>query len=426
MSEVRDSGTAAPVPAPGGRFGRIGWGLLVLLTVGYFAAFVYAPNLFFALGVAHYDGWFIDTFALLASSDAVTRGLDPYAPNPLDYFNRPHVYSHWWLHLRDLGLTRADSFRLGLGLVITFLVAALWRLRPRVPLQLLWYLAVFCSSAILLALDRGNNDLVIFLVLTPLVPCLLSPRPGVRLLAPFLVTAAAMLKYYPAAAGLVLLAQAGRAELRSRLWISFLLLAAAGGSVAGDLAGFGPVAPQPAGLMTFGATGFFHELGWMGLGPKLAVAGLGLAGMAWAWRRAALGDWEPAAAQRSDWLHFILGAVLLTGCFFTSMNFGYRWVFAVWLAPALWVLPRDPDTPAPVRRLARATRWLLLVMLWWPPLCCVIVNQFIGVVPSPTIMVLAKLSFLVEQPFDWAFFLCLLIFLAHFTRRRLTVLRGSA
>jgi hypothetical protein len=177
--------------------------------------------------------------------------------------------------------------------------------------------------------------------------------------------------------------------------------------------------------MTFGATGFFHELGWLGLGPKLAAAGLAVAVVVWAWRRKALGDWEPAPVQRSHWLHFILGAVLLTGCFFTSMNFAYRWVFAVWLAPALWLLPRDPQTSASVRRLARATQWLLLIVLWWPPVCCLVVNRFIGILPAAKIMLLAKLSFLVEQPFDWAFFICLLVFLAHFTRRQLAALRDS-
>ncbi len=346
-----DLASPAPASAPAHSWlaGRRGWLLLVLLSAAYYAAFAWNPGLFFVLGVAHYDGWFIDTFALLASNDAVTRGLDPYAPNPLDYFNRPHVYSHWWLHLRDLGLTRADSFRLGLGLVCSFFVAALWRLRPQVPLQLVWYLTVLCSSAIVLALDRANNDLAIFVLLAPLVPCLLSRRPWVRLIAPFLVAAAAMLKYYPAAAVLVLLAYADRQELRPRLLITLLLMALAGCSVAGDLAGFAPLAPKPAGLMTFGATGLMHELGWMGWGPKLDVAVIGLASVIGFWRQAALGDWEPSPAQRSDWLYFILGAVLLTGCFFTSMNFGYRWIFAIWLAPALWLLPRDPDTPALVR-----------------------------------------------------------------------------
>ena len=168
-----------------------------------------------------------------------------------------------------------------------------------------------------------------------------------------------------------------------------------------------------------------HELGWDGWGPKLVVAGIGLASVIGFWRRAPLGDWEPAPARRSDWLHLILGAVLLTGCFFTSMNFAYRWVFAVWLAPALWLLPREPDTPAPVRRLARAAMWLLLVVLWWPPISCVIVNQFIGKVPASTIMLLAKWVFLIEQPVDWAFFLCLLVFLTHFARRQLAILVRS-
>ncbi len=214
MSGDRDSLTAAPVR--GWLAGWKGRCCLALLSAAYFAAFAWKPKLFFVLGVEHFDRWFVDTFALLASNDAVTRGLNPYANNPLDYFGRPHVYSHWWLHLRDLGLTRADSQWLGLGLVSIFFVAALWRLRPQVPTQLLWYLAVICCSAVVLALDRGNNDLVIFILLTPLVPCLLSRFRLVRLLAPFLVMAAAMLKYYPAAAGLVVLACADRSELRSR------------------------------------------------------------------------------------------------------------------------------------------------------------------------------------------------------------------
>lgn len=414
--------SSAPVSAGGGRTLRAGWLWLALLTAAYFGTFALYPGLFFAVGINHYPAWFLDTFALLASNDAVTRGLDPYVPNPLDYFHRQHVYSHWWLHLRDLGLTRADVMWLGLTLAGTFLLVALWRLRPRAPGQLLWYLAVLCSSPVVLAVDRGNNDLVIFLLLAPLVPCLLSERPLVRWVAPFLVAVAAMLKYYPAAAGLVLLAAAPRAELRLRLLLALLLLVLAGCSMAGDFAMFGPLAPQPAGLLSFGATGVFTELGWTGWGPKLFCAGVGLVAAILCWSKRPLQDWEPGPAQRADWLHFVLGAVLLTGCFFTSMNFGYRWIFAIWMAPLLWVLPRDPDAPASVRRLARATMWLLLVVLWWAPLCCVLLNGLVGRVPGPTVMRLAGWFFLAEQPADWAFFICLLVFLTHFTRRQLAVL----
>jgi hypothetical protein len=271
-------------------------------------------------------------------------------------------------------------------------------------------------------LERGNNDLVVFLVLLPVVPCLLSSRRLVRLGATFLVAAGAMLKYYPAAAVLVLLAVADRREARARLFVTLLLMAAAGLSVAGDLAGFGSLAPSPTGLLSFGATGIFNELGWSGWAPKLLCAGLGLAAVAWSWSGRMLRDWEPAPAQQSDWLHFVLGAVLLTGCFFTSMNFGYRWIFAIWLAPMLWRLAGESGTPASVRRLARGTMGLLLVALWWEPVCCIVITRLIGTLTGETIMRLAKWAFLIGQPFAWAFFLCLVVFLTHFARQRLAFL----
>src|ERR1035437_4878407 len=85
------------------------WWLLVVCAGCYFTSFVFYPGLFLAVGTNHYGVWFLDSFAILASNDALTRGHDPFAINPLDYFNRPHVYSHWWLHLPAFGLTRADN-----------------------------------------------------------------------------------------------------------------------------------------------------------------------------------------------------------------------------------------------------------------------------------------------------------------------------
>lgn len=57
--------------------------------------------------------------------------------------------------------------------------------------------AVLGSAPILLGLNRANIDLVLFLILGPCVPALMSSRRLVRLLAaPALIALAAGLKYY--------------------------------------------------------------------------------------------------------------------------------------------------------------------------------------------------------------------------------------
>ena len=395
----------------------------------WLAFFALFPGLFFKAGINRVKHevapgrvaavWFLDSFAILASSDVVAAGHDPYAPNPLDYLQRSHIYGPWWLRLHELGLTRADNFRVGLALVAAFVVATLSWLRPRDLRSALWYLAVFGSIPVLLAVERANNDLAIFLVLAPVVPCLLSRHASMRWLALGLVAVAADLKFYPAAAVLVLLAIAPVRELRWRVAAGVTLLVLVGWHVGGDLVRIVPLLPTAEGVFTFGAVEGWHELGWHGPWPQLLAAVFGVAIFAVCWTRRALGAWAPAPAQRSEWLYFILGATLLTACFFTGQNHDYRWVFALWLAPLLWSLPADVSAPTAVRRLAFATRWLLLTALWFDPLCTLTLSQF----PGLNLAGALHWVFLIEQPLTWALFVCLLAFLAHFARGGLQALR---
>ena len=400
------------------------WCLLVAFAACWFLSFVWFPQLYLFVGVNHFGVWFLDTYALLATNDAISLGRDPWIMNPLDPFGRGHVYSHWWLHFRDLGLTRAHNLWLGLAFVAAFFPAALARLRPRTPGEVVWYLVVLCASPLLLAVNRANNDLVVFALLAPVVPCLLSSRAVVRLAAPVLIAIAAGLKFYPAIAGLVLLAGTDARELRRRLVVGVFLLAAVGVNIAPDLVHFAGVAPKAEGLMTFGSVNLLEAGGVHG--PRAVALGFvlgALAGLAFA-RSRVFDGWEIAPADRAAWLSFVLGAVLLTGCFFTSTNFSYRWVFALWLAPLLWRLPRDAAAPAAVRRLAGLTVALLVVALWADALATTVLATATGHASRDAIMRWADRVFLVEQPLTWAFFACLLGFLTHFTRGGLRVLLG--
>ena len=390
------------------------WWLLVVGAASYFSIFVFYPRWYLAVGTNHFGVWFLDNYAILASNDAVSIGRDPWVPNPLDPLNRQHVYSHWWLHLRDFGLTRADNLPVGFVIVAAFFVTAAARLRPREPRELLWSFAVLCSSPILLATNRANNDLVIFLVLAPIVPCLCSRRAWLRLVPVLLIAIAAGLKFYPAIAAPILLAGAAGRERRWRVMGAALVIGAVVLNVAPDYARIKNFLPKAEGLMTMGAANLFEAIG-CGVGvAKLASLALGAVAAVAAARTKIFSGWVIAEEDRTEWWSFVLGALLLTGCFFAGTNFAYRWVFALWLAPLLWRLPRDERAPEPVRRLARWTGGLFLAVLWLDPGATIILTTLVGRVPGGMLMRAADRFFAWEQPVTWAFFGCLLAFLVRF------------
>ncbi|MEO7411902.1 MAG: hypothetical protein ABIZ81_00975 [Opitutaceae bacterium] len=410
----------ADVPASAGRPSpNFLWCLLVLGTATYFGLFVARPALLPAVGINYLGVWFLDSFAILASNDALARGLDVYAPNALDYLQRPHVYSHWWLGLGNLGLTRASNLGVGLALTLAFFAVALTALRPRKVGELLWYLCILCSSPVLLAVHRANNDLVVFLLLAGMVPCLVSPFPSARLVAAVIVALATGLKFYPAAAGLLLLAGAGASSptVRRGLLVGAAAITLVLASLVPDLQRMGAMLPhvKAEGLMSFGAgnvLGIFGIFGWAALavGAAAAVA-IGLA----FWRANIFKDADAGGIEPAEWLRFVLGATLLTACFFTGMNFGYRWIFALWLGPFLWKALREHPSIR-VRRFAAITAGLMGVALWADAFAAVILTRLSGRIPGEKLVHWADRFFLFEQPLTWAFFACLIGWLVHFTR----------
>lgn len=402
---------------------RSRWWLLAGLALVGLTGFAFWPAAFRALGVDHRGPWFIDLYAILASAEAYARGLDPYIFNPLDLFGRAHVYTRWWLWLGQIGLTRADCIWLGRVLVAAFMGVALFRLRPRSLGEVAWTLAVLLSPPFLLALNRANNDLVIFLLLAPVVPCLNAERVWIRWLAPVFIGAAFTLKTYPLVAGLLLLALRDGRELRRLLWVSGAVFLALLPEVLSDLAVYGPRVPESHGLMTFGGSLGFVELGCSSAVARLAGVVCG-AGVFTAWLKLnPFAGWRIAPEDRATWLGFVLGATLLTGCFFAGVSFSYRWIFAIWMAPLLWRLPRDASAPHAVRRCAAIIGGLLLWALWADGIASGIIGKIVGDAHPERVLRIADTFSAVEQPLLWAFFIGLLAFLAHFVRDRVAALR---
>lgn len=368
-------GTPTVVPHP-----RLSptWLLAALVAAGC-CAIVLAPGLLPALGILDYGHWFLDSYIILAANDAVAAGLNPFDPIPFDRLGRGHVYSEWWLELGRLGLTRADNFLFGSVCVLGFITVGIASVRPRSFPQAAWTALLMLSPPFLFAVNRANNDLVIFIVIG--IPLLLLCGPPASwktlLLAGALIIATG-LKYYPIVA-LVSLALLVRPTQRG-LWlaggagaIALLVLWSERAAMARG------VFPFPDSIYLFGAPIIWRDLN-LGGATTLLLSTTAIA-LAAAWlvrHQLTVGLGDPTRGTEGDRWMFAVGALILTGCFLAGTSFAYRWIFALWLCPWLWSLRVQGRHPT----LAKIALGLLLLNVWLDGLYCLVLNLWIQYLPQ--------------------------------------------
>lgn len=366
--------------------------VLILAVLAGYCLLALQPAWRRRLGLIDEGMWFLDSYAILASSDARQAGLDPAQPNPLDVYHRPHSYSNWWFLLGKLGLSRQDNFLVGGSWVLVFLGLGLMVLRPRTFREAGVGGMVLLAPPVLLAVNRANNDLVVFILLAIGLLCLRDSRPWRLAVFAALLVLATGLKFYPIVAGaaLLLVRPAGR-----RLKAVALTVLAGGVVLASVWADFQrAVILAPTEVYTFGAPIIFRDLGWTGRAPLLAgVALLGLA--AWTCvRRGWLVRLDDAAGDFRERCAFVAGAALLVGCFLAGISYSYRLVFMIFLVPLLW---RQISTP-----IGKGTGLLLLATLWLDGLYCLGANILIGPMPLPELVHYQLVWRFVTQPIVWA------------------------
>ena len=388
------------LPGPSWKF-RPRFLYTLLVTAGLLVFALSPGTLNRKLGLIDYGVWFLDSYAILASNDAVQAGLDPDQHNPLDIFGRPHSYSDWWFVLGRLGLTRADNFVVGGSWVAAFLLSTFVVVRLRNNREAVWNACILLSPPVLLAINRANNDLVVF-VLLAIAGFVLRRAAAWRLgLALGAIALATGLKFYPVvAAAVFLLVRPPRRLLAISASASLVLLL-----VLADIwntLGRGVFA-MPVNVYTLGAPILLKDLGWEGHGALVAGVVLLTGAAGWlAFSRRTTGLAEPEA-DHSGRFFFVLGSVVLVACFLTGISHAYRWIFALMIAPWLWQEARTPANPPVRRRLARLTGWLMMTALWMDGFFCLGVNLFFAPVPAGILDQWQFIWRLFTQPLIWLF-----------------------
>jgi hypothetical protein len=320
---------------------------------------------------------FIDTEAITSAIECARRGIDVYVANPCDPFGRPHVYSPLWL---ALPWPITDAWTMPVGLVLDLLAIASLALLPAPRGHDGWILVAACLSYMpAYALERGNNDLVV-LILVLLAARLFCRRDRLAWTGHALMLLAGLLKFYPLAALAMLLRETPKAMLAMGLG-AIVLVGALAWSVRTDLAVI--LSDIPHGLDDmFGARHFSISIAdllatWPGGAPAWAhwIPGvvlvvlaltslLRLGGLV---RLADLHAGYRALAPEAA-MPMILGSIMVTGCFFTGESMNYRGVLLLPVLAGLLALRRASPAGGNGAAVCREAITLILVIMWAEPL----------------------------------------------------------
>ena len=314
--------------------GRWVLGLLVLIVYALLFAAPGRPSLvaaWSAYGVDHRAPAFLDLRVVTAGADAARAGLDPIAENPHDPLQRPMNHPRVWTLLRHVGLSEHHTVPLGFCLTALFLAAVLTMVGRLTIREAIFYAVLVCSPAALMAIERGNVDVLLFCLLSG--AALLVVRARTRVLAYAVVFLCAMLKLFPVF-GFAL-------ALRERLRTGVIVLATAAAAFAAylfvtrhDVATVISNSIQGV-FLSFGRKVFFERLrdGGVALNPNAysAVAVLIVLAVAlFIAMRVRLPNPTPGAMEK-----MLIGCGIYCGSFVLLSNFNYRLIFLLLAVPQL-------------------------------------------------------------------------------------------
>lgn len=329
-------------------------GLILLITFGGLAIWSLGWNTFWVgLSVPSMSPPFADMRTIQGALNTMTQGLDPTVSNPGDPWGRLMNYPKIWIAIASMLQLGQESHFIAYNLaVVAGFYSLCGYLLWRYPSRAL-FLMIFMPAS-LLAVERGNNDLLVFTLVTLFV--LLGHLRG--WIAGVLAIA---LKIYP----VVLIPLAFVIKNRTSAWL-FTLAAAGvlwangadleaiknGNTANGDLA-YGTTIAATLAYRNFGPAYFYWDTV---LYPATIVASLLFT--QWLSLYDQLESLRKEDAMAVDL--FFAGATVFFLTFILSSNWDYRLIYLLLLVPALSKI----DTPKLWTRLLKLLLLACGSFLW--------------------------------------------------------------
>jgi hypothetical protein len=358
------------------------------------------------LGVEPFRFPFLDTHAVLAAAECGRHGIEVYLSNPCDALGRPHAYSPLWLAIVPKSLGTSATGWVGAGLDVLFLLSLAAVLRPRNAKELLILGAAAVSPITVYALERANNDLMIFL----LVICgamLFAFRRPYRLFSYGLFVAAGLLKYYPLAL-LVFAAREGRRDglvIAAAVTLALVFFAVA---FYPELSLASASIPAAASYFTdaFSARnlpfGFAEALGKGS--TRVLIAGALVAALSGVAVARTLRTVRLLGREQFDWTSsqaqfLVIGGLLVVACFVVGQNIGYRGILLLPVLSGLVCFHRSVKDREVRRFCVRMIAAVLFVM--WGEFFRRALHSMISPVPGEGLSSRVEVFFWIGRELVW-------------------------
>ena len=363
----------------------IGYGaptITICVIVAYWLLYTYDPVVYLSflrrLEPTVWSYPFLDLESVLTAIDCARQGIDVTLPNAC-MSGGVFQYSPLLLKAASLPLAASQRVPLGLSLDGLFLLSFFALPRPQRWIEFWALLLAGLSTSVLLAVERANIDVAIYLLLVG--AALLLLRGGaVRIAGYAVILAAAAIKFYPAP----LMALAVREPANRFIALASVSLLAAlllVFSYHKELEHVVTQMPKGSALPevipfanTFSASRLPGGIAWIvgrgdpegGLGPLLRIILqfflIGYATLR-AWKFVPL--FLPGIRKLSEKERILLvaGSLVTIFCFFVGYNNYYREIFLIPTLPGLFALQRCAVNPD-LKNHARFASWTVVIILW--------------------------------------------------------------
>jgi len=138
-----------------------------------------------------------DMRVITAGAECIRLGYDVLIENPCDPWQRPMNYPRIWSIFASWGINQSHTIMMGFLCGLLFFILVFLIIKKLNYTEALLYGLILCSPSIMLAVERGNNDLIVFIILGVALLAMQSNYLYLNCLSLAMIMFASIIKLYP-------------------------------------------------------------------------------------------------------------------------------------------------------------------------------------------------------------------------------------